>query len=151
VTSAAIRADVVIMAAAVADYTPAHPADEKVAKTDGPLTITLERTPDILAELGRMASRASSGVPILVGFAAETGHAAAKARDKRLRKGIDLIVANDVGRADAGFDVPTNAVTIIGADGERELPVQSKERVASAILERVEQIIRSRTTAPTRA
>lgn len=151
VTAAAIRADVIIMAAAVADYTPARPADQKVAKTDGPLTIALERTPDILADLGRMASRASSGVPILVGFAAETGNAAAKAREKRARKGIDLIVANDVSRADAGFDVPTNAVTIIAEGDERELPVQSKERVAAEILDRVEQLIHSRATAPIRA
>ena len=150
VMQAAIRADVVVMAAAVADYTPAAPAGEKVAKTDGPLTLRLERTADILADLGRMTSRAT-GVPLLVGFAAETGNAAAKAREKRTRKGIDLIVANDVSRADAGFDVPTNAVTIIGEDDEQDVSVQSKERVAAAILDRVERLIRSRAAAPARA
>jgi phosphopantothenoylcysteine decarboxylase/phosphopantothenate--cysteine ligase len=110
----------------------------------------MERTPDILADLGKMTSRAT-GVPLLVGFAAETGNAAAKARDKRTRKGIDLIVANDVSRADAGFDVPTNAVTIIGPDEEQDVPVQSKERVASTILDRVERLIRSRAATPARA
>ena len=150
VLQSAIRADVIVMAAAVADYTPAAPAGEKVAKTDGPLTLQLERTPDILADLGKMTSRAT-GVPLLVGFAAETGNAAAKAREKRTRKGIDLIVANDVSRADAGFDVPTNAVTIIGPDEEQDVPVQSKERVATAILDRVERLIRSRAAAPARA
>ncbi len=150
VMQAAIRADVVVMAAAVADYTPAAPAGEKVAKTEGPLTLQLERTADILADLGRMTSRAT-GVPLLVGFAAETGNAAAKAREKRTRKGIDLIVANDVSRADAGFDVPTNAVTIIGADDEQDVAVQSKERVAAAILDRVERLIRSRAASPARA
>ncbi len=150
VLQSAIRADVVVMAAAVADYTPAAPAGEKVAKTDGPLTLRLERTPDILADLGKMTSRAT-GVPLLVGFAAETGNATAKAREKRTRKGIDLIVANDVSRADAGFDVPTNAVTIIGSDEEQDVPVQSKERVAAAILDRVERLIRSRAATPARA
>ncbi len=150
VLQSAIRADVVVMAAAVADYTPANPAGEKVAKADGPLTLRLERTPDILADLGKMTSRAT-GVPLLVGFAAETGHVAARAREKRTRKGIDLIVANDVSRADAGFDVPTNAVTIIGSDEEQDVPVQSKERVAAAILDRVERLIRSRAASPARA
>jgi phosphopantothenoylcysteine decarboxylase / phosphopantothenate---cysteine ligase len=147
----AARADVVIMAAAVADYTPADPASHKVAKTDGPMTLTLQRTPDILADLARLPSRMSSGVPMLVGFAAETGDADARAREKRVRKGIDLIVANDVSRADAGFEVATNAVTLIGAEGERTVPLQSKERVAAAILDRVEQLIRARLAAPVRA
>ncbi len=146
----ATRADVVIMAAAVADYTPADPATRKVAKTDGPLTLTLRRTPDILADLARLPSRAASGVPMLVGFAAETGDADARAREKRVRKGIDLIVANDVSRADAGFEVATNAVTLIDAEGERTVPLQSKERVAAAILDRVEQLIRARAGAPVR-
>jgi phosphopantothenoylcysteine decarboxylase/phosphopantothenate--cysteine ligase len=144
VTRGATRADVVIMAAAVADYTPATPSSQKVAKADGPITLTLERTPDILAELGRLPSRASTGVPMLVGFAAETADADARAREKRLRKGIDLIVANDVSRSDAGFDVETNAATLIDADGERAVPLQSKAGVAAAILDRVEHLLRAR-------
>ena len=150
VMQGAVRADVVVMAAAVADYAPAEPAGKKVAKSDAPLTLRLERTPDILADLGKMTSRAT-GVPFLVGFAAETGHGIERAREKRTRKGIDLIVANDVSRADAGFDVPTNAVTIIGDDEEQDVPVQTKERVAAAILDRVERLIRSRAAAPARA
>jgi phosphopantothenoylcysteine decarboxylase / phosphopantothenate---cysteine ligase len=151
VLGTAARADVVVMAAAVADYAPVDPAPEKIAKTDAPLTLRLERTPDILAELGRLPSRGASGRPILVGFAAETSDVVAKAREKRTRKGLDLIVANDVSRADAGFDVTTNAVTIIGATGERELPTQSKDQIAAAILDQVEQLIRTRAAAPLRA
>jgi len=146
----AARADLVIMAAAVADYTPADPASRKVAKTDGPMTLTLQRTPDILGDLARLPSRVSSGVPMLVGFAAETGDADARAREKRVRKGIDMIVANDVSRADAGFEVATNAVTLIDVEGERTVPLQSKERVAAAILDRVEQLIGARLAAPVR-
>ena len=140
----ATRADVVIMAAAVADYTPAAPASQKVQKSDGPITLTFERTADILAELGRLPSRSSTGVPMLVGFAAETADTVARARDKRLRKGIDLIVANDVSRGDAGFDVETNAVTLIDADGERTVPLQNKANVAAAVLDRVEHLLRAR-------
>ncbi|OFW36169.1 MAG: hypothetical protein A3F70_12320 [Acidobacteria bacterium RIFCSPLOWO2_12_FULL_67_14] len=144
-------ADVVIMAAAVADYTPADPASHKVSKQDGPLTLTLERTPDILAELGRARPRRASGSPILVGFAAETADVIPRAREKRTRKGLDLIVANDVSRADAGFDVGTNAVTVIGDERQREVPLQSKERVAAAILDEVEDLLRARAAAPARA
>jgi phosphopantothenoylcysteine decarboxylase/phosphopantothenate--cysteine ligase len=151
VMRAAARADVVIMAAAVADYTPADPASRKVAKTEGPMTLTLHRTPDILADLARLPSRLSSGVPMLIGFAAETGDAEARAREKRARKGIDLMVANDVSRPDAGFEVATNAVTLIDAEGERAVPLRSKERVAAAILDRVEHLLRARSVAPVRA
>lgn len=145
------RADVVIMAAAVADYTPGNASARKVRKTDAALTLELEPTRDILADLGRLPSRRDSGVPVLVGFAAETGEALTNAREKRVRKGIDLIVVNDVSQPDAGFEVPTNAVTIIGADGERAVPLQSKERVAAIILDSVDQIIRERAAAPARA
>jgi phosphopantothenoylcysteine decarboxylase/phosphopantothenate--cysteine ligase len=151
VTTAAGQADVVIMAAAVADYTPVAPAGQKIAKSDAPLTITLQRTRDILAELSQMPARQASGRPLLVGFAAETGDAAAKARDKRARKAVDLIVANDVSQPDAGFEVETNAVTIIGADGEETLPVQSKDRIAAAVLDRVEALIRTQAPSPVRA
>jgi phosphopantothenoylcysteine decarboxylase/phosphopantothenate--cysteine ligase len=145
------RADIIVMAAAVADYTPATPSSDKIAKTNAPLALRLERTPDILAELGRLPSRQATGLPILVGFAAETGDVVPKAREKRSRKAIDLIVANDVSRPDAGFDVGTNAVTIIGPTGETELPVQAKEAAAAAILDRVEQLIQARAVAPLRA
>ena len=145
---AATRADLVIMAAAVADYTPVNPSPGKVAKADAPLTLTLQRTPDILADLGKLPSRLSSGAPVLVGFAAETGNAVARARDKRARKNVDLIVANDVSQAGAGFEVDTNAVTIITADGERAVPLQGKDRVAAAILDEVEPLMRTRAVTP---
>jgi phosphopantothenoylcysteine decarboxylase/phosphopantothenate--cysteine ligase len=145
---AAPRADLVIMAAAVADYAPVNPSPGKVAKGDAPMTLTLQRTPDILAELGKLPSRLSSGAPVLVGFAAETGNAVARARDKRTRKNVDLIVANDVSQAGAGFEVDTNAVTIITADGERDVPLQSKDRVAAAILDEVEPLMRTRAVTP---
>ena len=148
VLRAAATADVVIMAAAVADYTPADPASRKIAKADGPMTLTLQRTPDILTDLARLPSRLSSGVPMLVGFAAETGNPEATAREKRSRKGVELMVANDVSRPDAGFDVATNTVTLIDAEGERVVPLQSKERVAAAILDRVEQLVHARSGAP---
>ena len=85
---------------------------------------------------------------MLVGFAAETGNPEATAREKRRRKGVELMVANDVSRPDAGFDVATNTVTLIDAEGERVVPLQSKERVAAAILDRVEQLVRARSGAP---
>ena len=150
VLRAAATADVVIMAAAVADYTPADPASRKIAKADGPLTLTLQPTPDILTDLARLPSRLSSGVPMLVGFAAETGDPDARAREKRRRKGVELMVANDVSRPDAGFEVATNTVTLIDAEGERVVPLRSKERVAAAILDRVEQLVGARSGAPLR-
>jgi phosphopantothenoylcysteine decarboxylase/phosphopantothenate--cysteine ligase len=143
VMRAAEHADVVIMAAAVADYTPVNPASGKIAKGDQPLTLTLQRTADILADLGQASARRATRL-ILVGFAAETGDLLAKARDKRARKNVDLIVANDVSGPGAGFDVATNEVTIIGSDREESLPLQSKTRVAEAILDRVEQLLKTR-------
>jgi len=132
----ALDADVVIMAAAVADYTPAAPAREKIAKAADELTVHLVRTVDILGELGRL--RGSKDRPLLVGFAAETSDLLARARAKRQSKRVDLIVANDVSRPDAGFDRDTNAVVLVSAEGEQEVPVQPKAGVARAILDRVE-------------
>ena len=150
VMRAAEHADVVIMAAAVADYAPVTPATEKIAKHDAPLTLTLQRTPDILADLGQASARRAAPL-VLVGFAAETGDLLARAREKRTRKNADLIVANDVSAPGSGFDVDTNAVTIIGRDQEQTLPLQSKASVAEAILDQVEQLIRARTASPARA
>jgi phosphopantothenoylcysteine decarboxylase/phosphopantothenate--cysteine ligase len=147
VMRAASNADVVIMAAAVADYTPAVVAPEKIAKTEAPMTVTLRRTKDILADLGSMRAGLGSARPLLVGFAAETDDVLAKAREKRLRKKIDIIVANDVSKSDRGFDAVTNAVTIVAADGEQPVPLQSKDRVAGAILDRIEHLLRSRASA----
>jgi phosphopantothenoylcysteine decarboxylase / phosphopantothenate---cysteine ligase len=151
VIRAAADADVVVMAAAVADYTPASRAGEKIAKSDGPMTLTLERTTDILAKLGELRSRTGDRGPVLVGFAAETSDTVTKAREKLTRKNADLIVANDVSRADAGFDVDTNAVTLVSADRVEDVPLQSKKAVAARILDRVERLIQSRTGATARA
>ena len=132
--------DAVIMAAAVADYTPAEPSAEKVKKADGPATIRLHRTRDILGELGGLPSR-KQGRPILVGFAAETRNVVEYAKNKLRQKRADLIVANDVSREDAGFDVDSNAVTFVTGGGAEELPLQPKSAVAAQILDRVERLL----------
>jgi phosphopantothenoylcysteine decarboxylase/phosphopantothenate--cysteine ligase len=129
--------DAIIMSAAVADYTPAEGAhQEKVAKTDGPLTLSLVRTKDILGDLGRARNGATR--PVLVGFAAETHDVLERARRKLASKQVDLIVANDVSRPDAGFEVETNVATFIDAEGETTLPLMSKRELAARILDRVE-------------
>ena len=143
VRARAAASEIVVMAAAVADYTPVQRADQKIAKDADMLTITMRKTTDILKELGQQRLKSGAG-PILVGFAAETEDVVAHARAKRETKHADLIVANDVSRSDAGFDVDSNAVTIVGADGAESLPLQSKSRVAMAILDRVEQLVSAR-------
>ena len=132
--------DAIVMSAAVADYTPAERAKNKLKKGDGPVTITLNRTKDILGELGKLPSR-KQGLPVLVGFAAETNDVVAYAKGKLREKAADLIVANDVSRADAGFDVDTNAVTLVAASGAEDIPLQSKAAVAARILDRIEQFL----------
>jgi phosphopantothenoylcysteine decarboxylase / phosphopantothenate---cysteine ligase len=146
VLARADRVDVVVMAAAVADYAPAGRAPQKIAKGDETITIALKKTPDILGELGRRRSSAGAlrDRPLLVGFAAETEQVVARASAKRDRKHLDLIVANDVSRSDAGFDVDTNEVTIIGPDGAERLPLQTKARVAAELLDRIEKLLASR-------
>jgi phosphopantothenoylcysteine decarboxylase/phosphopantothenate--cysteine ligase len=132
--------DAIVMSAAVADYTPAEPAAHKVKKADGPVTIVLNRTKDILGELGKLPSR-KQGLPVLIGFAAETRDVVTYATSKLKDKGADVIVANDVSRSDAGFDVETNAVTLVTASGAEALPLQAKGAVAARILDRLEQFL----------
>jgi phosphopantothenoylcysteine decarboxylase / phosphopantothenate---cysteine ligase len=132
--------DAVIMSAAVADYTPAEPSEHKAKKADGPVTITLTRTRDILGELGALPSRVQK-LPVLVGFAAETRDVVGYAQRKLANKRADLIVANDVSRSDAGFDVDTNAVSLVTSAGVEDLPLQAKSAVAAHILDRVEQFL----------
>lgn len=151
VMQAAPEAGVVVMAAAVADYTPETSAPRKIAKGDGPLTLTLRRTPDILADLGSLASQMGAARPVLVGFAAETHDLIQKAREKRARKRVDLIVANDVSQPDRGFDATTNAVTLVGEHDAVDVPLQGKDLVAAAILDRVEALLRARAADPARA
>jgi phosphopantothenoylcysteine decarboxylase/phosphopantothenate--cysteine ligase len=143
VMARADQAEVVVMAAAVADYAPVEQAAQKVPKGGDTLTLLLRKTPDILADLGTRRLASGTG-PLLVGFAAETELMLAHAQAKREAKHVDLIVANDVSRTDAGFGVDTNEVTIVGRDGVEALPLQSKARVASAILDRVEKLLLAR-------
>jgi phosphopantothenoylcysteine decarboxylase/phosphopantothenate--cysteine ligase len=128
-------ANVVIMAAAVADYRPAAAHAQKLKRGEAGITLDLEPTPDILAELGR--ARAQDGASrILVGFAAETNALADNARSKLRRKGADMVVANDVTQEGAGFDTDTNIVTIFTRDGrEIPLPKLTKLEVANRILD----------------
>ncbi len=143
VMTAASDADVVVMAAAVADYTPAGGASTAKMEKGGALTIALERTPDILRDLGEW--REGRAAPVLIGFAAETGDPIARAQQKLERKRVDLIVANDVTAEGAGFDVDTNQVSLVSRAGVATLPLMSKSDVAQAILDRVEHL-RSATT-----
>lgn len=137
--------DVVVMAAAVADFRPKAPAPGKLKKADGPPEILLEPTPDILAELG-----AAKRGQVLVGFAAETADVAANAADKLARKGADLLVANDVSQPDAGFEVDTNRAILLESSGAIETtPLVSKLALADLILDRVAARLGRGTTSPT--
>ena len=151
VMTRASRMDVIVMAAAVADYTMATPDVQKIAKHEGPLVLTLTRTKDILGDLGQLPSRRSSGMPVLVGFAAESHDVVAHARQKLERKNVDLIVANDIAAPGAGFDVATNAVTLVSRDGTEDVPLQQKTAVASRILDRIEGILATRSADVTRS
>jgi phosphopantothenoylcysteine decarboxylase / phosphopantothenate---cysteine ligase len=136
----AAQADIVVMAAAVADYTPERErVAGKIEKSDAPLDLRLVRTVDILAELGR--ARGAADRPVLVGFAAESGDPAARGRQKLLRKKVDLIVANDIAVTGAGFDADDNAVTIISRDGDEAVPLAPKSQIAVNILDRAEQML----------
>jgi len=125
-------AGIVVMAAAVSDYRPASVAPNKIKKQEGPLALELVRTPDILAGLG-----ARKNGRFLVGFAAETDAVRENARGKLQAKNLDLIVANDVARTDAGFATDTNAAVLIDAAGEVEVPLVSKRELAERIWDRV--------------
>jgi phosphopantothenoylcysteine decarboxylase / phosphopantothenate---cysteine ligase len=138
--------DVLVMAAAVADFRPVAPADAKLVR-GGPLTLALEPTPDILAEVARIAHgldsegaptrQALAPRPILVGFAAETG-SLDRAAGKLRRKGVDLLVANDVSEPGSGFGTDTNRVTVYSANADPEAwPLMSKRDVAERLLDRI--------------
>ena len=131
-------ADVLVMAAAPADFRPSSPSDGKRPRTDGALAIPMEPTGDVL-DATRGVRKPGSTV---VGFALETGDALAKGLAKLERKGLDLIVVNDALEPGAGFEKDTNRVALLGRDGTRQiLPLQSKRQVADAILDRVEQTL----------
>ena len=138
-------ADLLLMAAAVADFTPADTAEQKIKKTgaDG-LTLQLAPTADILAEV-RQARQAGGFPRVVVGFAAESENLLANARAKLERKGLDLLVANDITAPDAGFAVETNHVTILDAGGgQQALALMSKARVAEIVVERAAVLLGTR-------
>jgi len=131
-------ADVVLMAAAVADYRPAEQSSGKRPKNEQPWTVTLEPTGDVLAQLG---ARRRNG-QVLIGFAADHGETGlARAREKLEAKRSDLIVFNDVSREDIGFDAPENEVVLVSAAGERRIRKAPKERIASEILDEIVKLV----------
>jgi phosphopantothenoylcysteine decarboxylase/phosphopantothenate--cysteine ligase len=134
-------ADLVLMAAAVADYRPVEPAGAKRPKDDRTWRVELEPTADVLQLLGE---RRTNG-QVLVGFAAEAGtDGLARARDKLNRKRVDLVVYNDVGRDDIGFDADENEVVLVTASGERRVGKAPKDRIAAAIVDTAEELLRER-------
>jgi phosphopantothenoylcysteine decarboxylase/phosphopantothenate--cysteine ligase len=135
--------DALIMAAAVADFRPTGTAARKLERGEG-LRLDLEPTPDILAEIATMTRDELRPRPILVGFAAETG-SLDRAADKLRRKGVDVLVANDVAEPGSGFGTDTNRVAILDADGARDdLPLLSKREVADRVLDRVARALDAR-------
>jgi phosphopantothenoylcysteine decarboxylase / phosphopantothenate---cysteine ligase len=149
VRAAITDADALIMAAAVADFRPRSLADRKLTRESG-LTLELEPTEDILADIGARVAELPEGAPrpYLVGFAAETG-SLERAAEKLRRKGVDLLVANDVAEEGSGFGTDTNHVWIIDADGTQvDLPLRSKRAVADEILDRVASALDARDATP---
>ena len=133
VTSRSKDMDIIIKAAAVADYRPANLADNKIKKKAGDMAIPLARTKDILAALGE-AKRPGQ---FLCGFSMETENMVANSRKKLEKKHLDMIAANNVKVAGAGFGVDTNILTLITPDGMAELPLMSKDAAADALLDAI--------------
>ncbi len=130
--------DVIIKAAAVADYRPSVSSDQKIKKSEGDISIKLIKNPDILSELGKARSKPGQ---ILAGFAAETENVLMNAKEKLVRKNLDMIVVNDVTCKDAGFDVDTNRISFIFKDGSKEdLPLMTKNELADQVLDRIKRI-----------
>ena len=132
VTSRFEEMDVLVMAAAVADYRPVTVASDKIKKKDGDLSIPVERTADILGTIGPKKTH-----QFLCGFSMETRDMVENSTAKLTRKNLDMVVANNLKVAGAGFGVDTNVVTFITTDGTRELPLMSKADVADAILDEI--------------
>ncbi|MCD8332720.1 MAG: bifunctional phosphopantothenoylcysteine decarboxylase/phosphopantothenate--cysteine ligase CoaBC, partial [Clostridiales bacterium] len=130
-------ADIIIMTAAVADYRPASASDEKIKKADGDLAIPLTRTQDILKTLGGSKREGQ----FLCGFSMETQNMLENSREKIGKKHLDMIVANNLKVAGAGFGTDTNVITIITPDAEKELPLMSKQEAAGCILDEIKDRI----------
>ena len=135
VTERSAAQDIIIKAAAVADYTPVERADQKVKKKEGDLSIPLKRTQDILAWLGEHRREGQ----FLCGFSMETEHLLENSRAKLAKKHVDMIAANSLRAEGAGFGTDTNRLTLITADGDRELPLMSKEEAAHQILTEIRE------------
>ena len=135
VTERSAAQDIIIKAAAVADYTPVERADQKVKKKEGDLSIPLKRTQDILAWLGEHRREGQ----FLCGFSMETEHLLENSRAKLAKKHVDMIAANSLRAEGAGFGTDTNRITLITADGDRELPLMSKEEAAHQILTEIRE------------
>jgi phosphopantothenoylcysteine decarboxylase/phosphopantothenate--cysteine ligase len=134
-------ADLVLMAAAVADYRPTEPSNVKRPKDEQTWRLELEPTADVLRSLGE---RRTNG-QVLVGFAAETGpEGLSRAREKLNRKRVDLVVYNDVGRGDIGFDGEENEIVLVTAAGERRVAKAPKDRIAATIVDTAEELLRER-------
>ncbi|MEG0486111.1 MAG: phosphopantothenoylcysteine decarboxylase, partial [Oscillospiraceae bacterium] len=127
------NADIIVKAAAVADYTPETTAENKIKKSDEDLSFKVKRTKDILAYLGEHKTKSQ----FLCGFSMETENLVENSRKKLVNKNLDMIVANNLKTAGAGFGTDTNAVTIISASSAEELPLMSKEKVAKEIADRI--------------
>jgi len=136
VSSQIARHDIAIFAAAVADYTPAHVADQKLKKNGEEMTLTLKRTKDILGSARGVMNFSGT----LVGFAAETENLEEYARDKCLRKNCDLVIANDVSQKEIGFDSSENEVSLVYPDRTETLPRDSKEHLAFHLIEVIESL-----------
>ena len=132
VTEAAKESDIIVKAAAVADYRPASVSDEKIKKSDGEMSIALERTKDIIGTLGAMENK-----PFLCGFSMETQNVLENSRKKLKKKNLDMIVANSLKMEGAGFGGNTNVVTVITEDFEKELGKLTKEETADRILDQI--------------
>ncbi len=146
----AASADIVIMAAAVADFRPASASEQKIKKNDDDpdqqLTIEMARNPDILLAVKNI--RQKTGYPkVVVGFAAESENLLQNAQKKLKSKGLDLLVANDISAPDAGFNVDNNRVTILGKNGgAEEIPLRSKARVSERVIERIIELLEGKNT-----
>ena len=138
VTERAGEQDIIIKAAAVADYRPAKVASDKIKKSEGGMSIALERTDDILKYLGEHKKDSQ----FLCGFSMETEHMLENSRAKLVKKNLDMIAANNLKVKGAGFGTDTNIITLITPDGVTELPLMSKEAAADAILDQILSIRR---------
>jgi phosphopantothenoylcysteine decarboxylase/phosphopantothenate--cysteine ligase len=139
------RASIIVMAAAVADYHVKNVSEEKI-KRSGPMDLQLEPNPDILADLGSLRHASGKSTPLLVGFAAETSNLLENARAKLMKKRVDAIVLNDVGRADIGFNSDLNEVTLVTANDAVVIPEASKLDVAQKILDAAVRLKRQHAT-----